>query len=91
MSTPLSLGSTRSVDAGPQLMTNNDGSPITFAHGWDTKDQENIPPRYPRSAVRGLVLIQEDGREIDQEMRRVIEDNHIELMLQAAESLDDLD
>jgi hypothetical protein len=89
MLTPLSPGSTGSVDAGPQPMSDNGGSPITFSHGWGTKYQENIPPVHPGSAVRGLVLIQEDGGEIDQGIERIMEDNHVELLLWAAETLND--
>jgi hypothetical protein len=63
------------------------GSPISFAHGWGTKDQENIPPVHPGSVVGGLVLIQEDGGEINQGMDWIMEDNHVELLLWAAESL----
>jgi hypothetical protein len=88
MPTPSSSGSTGLVNIGPQLMTKDEGSPITFAHGWG---QENISPRCPGSAIGGLVLIKEDGGEIDQGMHRVMEDNHVELMLQAAQSLGDLD
>jgi hypothetical protein len=90
MPTPLSLGSTSSVDAGPQPISDNGGSPITFAHGWGIEDSENISPRCPGSAVGGLVLIQEDGGEIDQGMRRVMEDNHVKLILWATQSLGDL-
>jgi hypothetical protein len=88
MLTPLSSGSTGSVDAGPQPMSRW-WVLITFAHGWGTKDQENIPPVHPGSMFRGLVLIQEDGGEIDQGMGRIMEDNHVELLLQAAETLND--
>jgi hypothetical protein len=77
MLTPSSSGPTGSVDVGPQPISNNGGSPISFAHGWGTGNQENIPPRHPGSVVGGLVLIQEDGGEIDQGMRRVMEDNHV--------------
>jgi hypothetical protein len=89
MPTLSSLGSTGLVDAGPQPMSDVGGSPITFAHGWGTEDQENIPPVRPGSTVGGLVLIQEDGGEIDQGMERIMEDNHIELLLRAAETLND--
>jgi hypothetical protein len=86
MPTLSSSGSTGSVDAGPQPMSDGEGLPITFAHGWGTKDQENV---CPGSAVGGLVLIQEDGGEIDQGMGRIMEDNHVELLLWAAETLND--
>jgi hypothetical protein len=60
MPTPSSSGSTGSVDAGPQPVSDGEGSPISFAHGWGTEDQENIPPVRPASAVGGLVLIQDE-------------------------------
>jgi hypothetical protein len=74
-------------------MSDGNGLPITFAHGWGTEDQENIPPVHLGSMVRGLVLIQEDGGEIDQGMGRIMEDNHVKMLLQAAETLneDELD
>jgi hypothetical protein len=43
MLTPSSSGSTGSVDVGPQQMTEDEGSPITFAHRWGHDDQENTP------------------------------------------------
>jgi hypothetical protein len=92
MLTPSSSGSTGSVDVGPQPMSDGEGLPISFAHGWGTKDQENVPPVCPGSAVGGLILIQEDGGEIDQGIVRIMEDNHVELLLRAAKTLnDDLD
>jgi hypothetical protein len=91
MPTPSSSGSTGSVDAGPQPVSDGEGSPITFAHGWGTEDQENIPPVRPGSTVGGLVLIQDEAGEIDQGMDQIMEDNHIELLLRAAHSLNDLD
>jgi hypothetical protein len=81
MPTPLSLGSTGSIDASPQPVTKDKGLPITFARGWGHNDQENIPPMCPGSAVRGLVLIKEDGGEINQGIQRVMEDNQVKLML----------
>jgi hypothetical protein len=87
MPTPSSSGSTGSVDAGPQPMSDDDGSPITFANGWGTEDQENIPPVCPGSAVGGLVLIQDDAGETNQGMDRIMEDNHIELLLWAGKIL----
>jgi hypothetical protein len=89
MPTPSSSGSTGSVDAGPQPMSKDGGSPITFTHGWGTKDQENVPPVRLGSAVGGLILIQEDGGEIDQGMERIMEDNHVKLLLQAAATLNE--
>jgi hypothetical protein len=89
MPTLSSSGSTGSVDAGPQLMSDDGGSPITFAHGWGTENQENVPPVHLGSAVGGLVLIQDDGGEIDQGMGRIMEDNHVEMLLRAAETLND--
>jgi hypothetical protein len=93
MPTPSSLGSTGLVNAGPQPMSDGEGSLITFAHGWGTKDQENVPPVCPGSAVGGLILIQDDVVEVDQGMDRIMEDNHIALLLRAGEILneDELD
>jgi hypothetical protein len=51
--TPLSSGSTGLVDAGPAPMS--DGSLITFAHGWGTEDQENIPPVRPVLRMANLM------------------------------------
>jgi hypothetical protein len=69
--TPSSLGSTGSVDAGPQPVSDGKGSPITFAHGWEIEDQENVRPG---SAVGGLILIQDEAGEIDQGIERIMEE-----------------
>jgi hypothetical protein len=87
MPTLSSSGSTGSVDAGLEPVS--DGSPMTFAHGWGMGDQENIPPVCPGSVVRGLVLIQDEAGEVDQGIDRIMEDNHIELLLWAGEILNE--